>query len=82
MVQFCLTPTLLSTRSKVIKYTFVKKSYTIIEIMIRKRDKNKLELGKGVGLRPEIYSFYLVVLYENDLNCIFMNLKSRTTHWK
>ena len=52
----CLTSGLLSTRSKVIKYKFVKKiSYKIIEIMTRKSDKNQLELGKLVGLRPQIY---------------------------
>ena len=53
-MQFCLTPGLLSSRSKVIKYKFVKKkSNKIVEIMTRKCDKNQLEFGKGVGLRPK-----------------------------
>ena len=34
---------------------FVKQTYKIIGIMKRKRDTNKLELGKGVGLRSKIY---------------------------
>ena len=46
---------LLSTRSKVIKYKYVKQSNKIIEIVTRKSDKNQLEPGKGVGLSPKIY---------------------------
>ena len=65
-MQFCLTPGLLSTRSKVIKYKYVKNSNKIIEIMIRKSDKNQLEPGKGVCFSPKIYQ---LDLYENDLIC-------------
>ena len=39
VVQICLTPGLLGTRSKVIKYKFVKKSNKIIEIITTKSDK-------------------------------------------
>ena len=49
-----------STQYKVIiKYKFVKKSNNIIEIMARKSDKNQLELGTGVGLRPKIYMHFI-----------------------
>ena len=54
-VQFCLTPGLLSTRSKVIKYKYIKNSNKIIEIVTKKSDKNQLEPSKGVGLSPQIY---------------------------
>ena len=47
-VQFCLTPGLLNTRSKVIKYKYVKKFNKIIEIMTRKSDKISLNLLKGL----------------------------------
>ena len=77
-MQFCLTPGLLSTRAKVIKYKYVKNSNKIIEIVTRKNDKYQLEATNIlVG-----YSFHLLVLYENYLICIFLNiyenLKMRT----
>ena len=54
-MQFCLTPGLPSTRSKVIKYKCVKNLNKTLEIMTRKSDKNQIEPGKGVGLSPKIY---------------------------
>ena len=51
----CFTPGLLSTRSKAIKYKYVKNSNKIIKIMTRKSDTNPLEPGKGVGFSPKIY---------------------------
>ena len=54
-VQFCLTPGLLSTRSKVIKFKYENNPNTIIRIMTGNIDKNQLEPGKGAGLSPKIY---------------------------
>ena len=62
-VQFCLTPGLLSTRSKVIKYKYVKNSNKIIGFVTRKSDKNQLEPGEGVGLSPQIYQLDIHLIF-------------------
>ena len=59
-MQLCLTPGLLSTRSKVIKYKYVKKSNKIIEIVTKKIDKNQVEPGKWVDLSPQTYQFVII----------------------
>ena len=48
VVQPCLTPRLLSTRSKAFKYKYVKDSNKVIEIMTRKSAKISLNLVKGL----------------------------------
>ena len=42
--------------------------------MTRKMIKISLNLVKGLIKAQHIYSYHLVVLYENYLNCIFMNV--------
>ena len=76
-MQFCLTSGLLSTRSKVIKYKYVKNSNKIIEIMTRKSDENQLEPGKGIGLSPKFINWIFISSFsptKNDLICMFMNI--------
>ena len=65
-MQFCLTPGLLSTRSKVIKYKYVKNSNQIIEILTRKSDKNQLEPGKGVGSKAVVLVWSLLAVLVSE----------------
>ena len=62
-MQFGLTPGVLNTRSKVIKYKYVNNSNQIIEIMTRKSDQIQLEIVKRLGLS--------LIIYQLDIHCIF-----------
>ena len=69
-LQFCLTSGLLSTRSRVIMYKYVKHANKIKEIMTRKSDKNQLEPGKGVGFSPKIYQLDIHFIFWSYMEII------------
>ena len=77
-MQFCLTPGLVSARSKGIKYKYVKNIKQNHRDYDKRSDTNQLEPGKGVGLSPKYISWIFISsfgpIYENYLISIFMNI--------